>query len=206
MDPETPAADEPKFVAFYSMLATLFQMFCFNCKSSGPRMEMKSIGTSVSVTQTCDTCGRQFNWNSQPLLFGKTPAGNLMMSFGILMSGANETSSSNAMEFLGAQRCFQFLYDAQVKIIAFISDRHKSIAKWIREKHPDTVHYHEKFLQRKRTSVELYPSEKRQEELPAVASSVVNVTSGSKTKRAAPTCKACKKPRKRHPEGPSPFV
>eukprot|EP00794_Sanderia_malayensis_P013080 gene13080-14423_t len=64
----------------------------------------------------------------------------------------------------------------------------------------------EKFLQRKRTSVELYPSEKSQEELQAVASTVVNVTSGSKTKRAAPTCKACKKPRKGHPKGPCPFV
>ena len=47
------------------------------------------------------------------------------------------------MELEGAQRCFNFLLQAGLKIPIFISDRHKGIAKWIREKQKDTKHYYD---------------------------------------------------------------
>ena len=48
----------------------------------------------------------------------------------------------NAMELAGAQRCFQYLQEKGIKVSTFISDRHKGIAKWIRET-TDTKHYHD---------------------------------------------------------------
>ena len=47
------------------------------------------------------------------------------------------------MELLGAKRCFAFLKNAGLKIHSFISDRHRSIAKWIRESEPQTRQYHD---------------------------------------------------------------
>ena len=46
-----------------------------------------------------------------------------------------------AMEYLGFQRCFAYLSDCGIKISTFISDRHTSIAKHMREKLKQVVHY-----------------------------------------------------------------
>ena len=91
MEPGTKPQDEPKFVVFYSMLMTLFQTFCFNCKMESPKVEIKRNGSMATVIQTCNKCGknRQFKWRSQPFIFGRYPAGNIMMSLGILLSGVN---------------------------------------------------------------------------------------------------------------------
>lgn len=51
--------------------------------------------------------------------------------------------SSNEMELSSAKACFAFLKQAGLKIGTFISDRHKSIAQWIREEEPDTKHYYD---------------------------------------------------------------
>ena len=59
---------------------------------------------------------------------------------------ANQAGSSNAMELFGAKRCFKFLKNAGFKIHSFISDRHRSIAKWIRESEPQTRQYHDWLL------------------------------------------------------------
>ncbi|XP_068712766.1 uncharacterized protein [Montipora foliosa] len=45
----------------------------------------------------------------------------------------NEAGSSSGMEFLGHQRAFAYLFTTAMKIKSFISDRHRSIAKWMRE-------------------------------------------------------------------------
>ena len=68
---------------------TLFTMFCFTCKGAGPSVTMKTLGTMVTVTQHCLKCKQTFEWNSQPLVHGKIPAGNLLLSFAILMAGAS---------------------------------------------------------------------------------------------------------------------
>ena len=45
------------------------------------------------------------------------------------------------MELKGAQDSFTFLKAAGLSIAVFISDRHRSIAKWIREQQPTTKHF-----------------------------------------------------------------
>ena len=45
------------------------------------------------------------------------------------------------MELKGAQDSFAFLKAAGLGIAVFISDRHRSIAKWIREQEPATSHF-----------------------------------------------------------------
>ena len=51
---------------------------------------MKSSGTMVTVHQSCFKCGENaYQWRSQPLILGKYPAGNLLLSFGVLMAGAS---------------------------------------------------------------------------------------------------------------------
>ena len=47
------------------------------------------------------------------------------------------------MELEGAKRCFQFLERLGLTISVFISDRHRSIAKWIREVCVNTAHYYD---------------------------------------------------------------
>ena len=45
------------------------------------------------------------------------------------------------MELEGAKRSFSFLESVGLSISVFISDRHRGIAKWIRECKPSTAHY-----------------------------------------------------------------
>ena len=44
----------------------------------------------VTVWQHCPKCGENaFKWQSQPLVLGKYPAGNILLSFSVLMAGAS---------------------------------------------------------------------------------------------------------------------
>ena len=47
------------------------------------------------------------------------------------------------MELEGAKRCFRFLNQAGMNISVFISDRHRGIAKWLRECHKNTLHLYD---------------------------------------------------------------
>ena len=47
------------------------------------------------------------------------------------------------MEVEGCKRAFAFLKDACLCISSFISDRHRGIAKWIRETQAETQHFHD---------------------------------------------------------------
>ena len=43
----------------------------------------------ITVNQNCDQCGKKsFTWQSQPFMLGRYPAGNVLLSFGILTAGA----------------------------------------------------------------------------------------------------------------------
>ncbi|PFX17372.1 hypothetical protein AWC38_SpisGene18315 [Stylophora pistillata] len=46
---------------------------------------------------------------------------------------ANQAGSSSGMEFLAFQKAFTFLFGTAMIIKSFISDRHSSIAKWMKE-------------------------------------------------------------------------
>ena len=45
------------------------------------------------------------------------------------------------MELQGANNCFAYLDNAGIIVKVFVSDRHKGIAKWIRETQPSTSHF-----------------------------------------------------------------
>ena len=90
VDKDTHCKDEPKFLVFYSRLLALFSVFCFNCKEDNPNVKMKSNGTMVTVYQDCKNCGSKgFQWRSQPLVLGRYPAGNILLSYAILMAGGS---------------------------------------------------------------------------------------------------------------------
>ena len=65
VDPGTSSTDEPKFIVFYSMLMTLFSLFCFKCRNDKPSVSMKVYGTMVSVYQQCNHCGQTFDHMAQ---------------------------------------------------------------------------------------------------------------------------------------------
>ena len=112
VDSDTPGYDEPKFIMFYSMLLQLFTMFCFNCKGNSPKATMRQCGTLVKVLQTCSQCHQEYSWKSQPTVLGKFPAGNILLSFGVLVAGASMSKVLpvfHHMELCGYSGCTFFL-------------------------------------------------------------------------------------------------
>jgi hypothetical protein len=53
----------------------------------------------------------------------------------------NETGSSQAMEYQGFQRSMEFVFSEELNMTIFISDRHTSIKKHMREQLPKVIHY-----------------------------------------------------------------
>ena len=56
---------------------------------------------------------------------------------------ANQSGGSNAMELDAAQKSFAYLKQEGLRVDIFVSDRHKSIAKWIRTSEKDTQHFND---------------------------------------------------------------
>lgn len=85
--------DEPKFIVFLSCLVSIFSMFCFNCKLEKPEILVSKSGTMVNIEQHCKKCKlagvQPYKWHSQPFVFGRFAAGNLLLSFAILCAGAS---------------------------------------------------------------------------------------------------------------------
>ena len=68
----------------------LLSMFCFKCKDNSPTVNLLKNGTMITAIQSCNRCGKDsFVWRSQPFIFGRYPAGNVLLSFGILAAGAS---------------------------------------------------------------------------------------------------------------------
>lgn len=61
---------------------------------------MKRNGTMVTVRQVCNTCSG-YTWRSQPLVLGRYPAGNILLSFGILMAGASVSKVLLVLKHMG---------------------------------------------------------------------------------------------------------
>ena len=53
----------------------------------------------------------------------------------------NQAGSSTAMVLEGCKLCFQYLAKVGLAIKVFVSDRHRGIAKWIRQHQPTVKHY-----------------------------------------------------------------
>ena len=63
---------------------------------------MKQNGIMVSVEQHCPNCGdSSYQWRSQPLIMGKYPAGNILLSFAVLMAGASISKVLLVFKHLG---------------------------------------------------------------------------------------------------------
>lgn len=63
---------------------------------------MKKNGTMVTVAQRCRNCGpNSYVWRSQPLVLGRYPAGNILLSFAILMSGASVAKVLLVLKHMG---------------------------------------------------------------------------------------------------------
>lgn len=102
MDGNENTYTEPKFIVFYTQLLSLFSMFCFKCQNNTPTVKAVKNGTMITITQNCPACGDEaFNWRSQPLILGKYPAGNVVLSFGTLMAGASVSKVFLVLKHMG---------------------------------------------------------------------------------------------------------
>ena len=102
VEADTPPHEGPAFIVFYCKLLQIFSLFCFICKRKNPTVTMKKSGTMVTVEQQCPSCGDQsFRWSSQPLILGKFPAGNILLSFAVLMAGASISKVLLVFKHLG---------------------------------------------------------------------------------------------------------
>ena len=80
--------EEPKGIVFLSKLLLLFQT-CHLCFARNPLLSISQSGTMLTIKSTCSHCHEAFTWTSQPYMLGKFPAGNMLLSFAILCSGAS---------------------------------------------------------------------------------------------------------------------
>ena len=96
-----PCGQEPKFSVFYTQLLVLFSLICLK-RRGGPKVSMQKNGIMVTLTQCCENCGANaFMWRSQPLVLGRYPARNILLSFAILIAGASVGTVLLVLKHLG---------------------------------------------------------------------------------------------------------
>ena len=81
---------EPKYVVFESCLLDLF-LVCPQCNGNAVGEVTHTKGSLILVKQSCvhkPSCGFKRQWQSQPYIHD-IPAGNLILSAGILFAGAS---------------------------------------------------------------------------------------------------------------------
>ena len=95
---------EPKHIVFLSKLLLLFQ-FCHICRSDiQPTMTATQNGTEVVIKTACNnpSCGKDYTWNSQPLLPGtRTAAGNFLLCMATLFAGGSFTKVAQIFQHMG---------------------------------------------------------------------------------------------------------
>ncbi|XP_078690674.1 uncharacterized protein LOC144921496 [Branchiostoma floridae x Branchiostoma belcheri] len=108
--PDVPTSDETSdsfpegriFLIFWTCLVQLFSVWC-SCPSCGCRRlvwDSKEVGTYLQVVFTCKGCSYQGTWRSQPY-FGRTAAGNMLLSSSILFGGASVTKVLRVLSHMG---------------------------------------------------------------------------------------------------------
>ena len=88
---------------FLTQLLTLFQI-CRVCKGEKTLTEVNANGTMAEVVTICvnPQCGKRTTWCSQPNFPGtKIAAGNLLLSFGILVAGTSATKIFRVFQHMG---------------------------------------------------------------------------------------------------------
>jgi solute carrier family 8 (sodium/calcium exchanger) len=68
-------------------------------------LQVSKSGTMVTIEQCCKECQKDgvqpFKWHSQPFVFGRYAAGNLLLSFAILCAGASVSKTLLVSSHLG---------------------------------------------------------------------------------------------------------
>uniref|UniRef100_UPI00358FD4B1 uncharacterized protein n=1 Tax=Myxine glutinosa TaxID=7769 RepID=UPI00358FD4B1 len=80
--------NDTKYIVFWSSLLRLFKLVrCSWCGETGLKVDHNTNGTMLLVHFQSGVCSLTTEWKSQPYI-GKSLAGNIILSAGILMSGA----------------------------------------------------------------------------------------------------------------------
>ena len=121
--------EEPKVIVFIKQLLLLFKT-CHLCSAKEPSINVTLRGTLVTITSSCTDCKQQFVWKSQPFMFNKYPAGNLLLSFSVLCAGSSIRKTLLVFQTYG-RLCIQricilssptpFVNSFHRQILAFIS-------------------------------------------------------------------------------------
>jgi len=97
-EPATPESKEVKFIVYKKNLEDLMS----DCQKCGKNclLEDRIVGTCVHYRISCCGCGYVKEWSSQPYS-GCMPVGNLVLSAGIMFSGASALQSLRLLDFAG---------------------------------------------------------------------------------------------------------
>ena len=98
-----PICEKSQSSLFFTQLLTFFK-FCHVCKYKNPLVEVKENGTMAEVISTCANpkCSKTIKWFSQPYMTGtKIPAGNFLLSFGILVACTSATKVLRVFKHMG---------------------------------------------------------------------------------------------------------
>ncbi|CAC5401197.1 unnamed protein product [Mytilus coruscus] len=114
---------EPKIIAFESCLKTLFaRVVCTECGEpiSSDESTILYNGTAMKVKFLCMS-GHQTSWESQPLVNSK-PAGNLMVTTAIILSGETFSRISHfadilSLKFIGHTQYYSIQKDIAIPAI-----------------------------------------------------------------------------------------
>ena len=93
-----------------------------------------------NVEVLCGPCSSKTRAHFWEVVCLKEFCSNIFYPFYITLK-ANETGDSSPMELEGCKRAFSFLESVGLPISIFISDRHRGIAKWVREQCPNTAQF-----------------------------------------------------------------
>ncbi|XP_035675637.1 uncharacterized protein LOC118415275 [Branchiostoma floridae] len=90
------------FMVFWTCLVQLFSTWCCcpACPSRKLIWHCKEVGTHLLVTFLCRDCSYEDTWRSQPS-YGRTAAGNILLSSAILFAGASVTKVLRVLSHMG---------------------------------------------------------------------------------------------------------
>ena len=117
---------KPKYIVFLSQLLLLSQV-CRSCKGNNVLVETTQHGTLVIVETHCgnpDFVEKEFVWRSQPKIAGtKAVAGNILLSFAILLAGASASKVFRVFSHMGllCHSLRQFFRHQKVKYLLCIA-------------------------------------------------------------------------------------
>ena len=102
LDRETDVLKQPKFIVFLSSLLQLISWcHCPSCGSLDFGSSGQSVkGSRLSLLFRCHACDYEPQWHSQPTIGARMPAGNLLISAGILVAGASATKVLRVLQHI----------------------------------------------------------------------------------------------------------